>query len=57
MASGDRFADGEPVKVKTYGEAAKDAVVEDKTRGDATVVKYPNGSTELLANKAIERKS
>lgn len=57
MASGDRFADGEAVRIKAHGEAAKTAVVSDKTRGDATVVKYPDGNTELIANKAIERRS
>lgn len=57
MASGDHFDDGEAVKVKIYGEGAKDAVVSDKTRGDSTEVKYPDGTTELIANKAIERRS
>lgn len=57
MASGDRFDDGESVKVKIHGEAERAAVVSDKTRGDATEVKYPDGTTELIANKAIERRS
>lgn len=48
---------GERVKVKLHGEPAKDAVVHDKTRGDATVVRYPDGSTELIANKAIRKES
>lgn len=50
MASGEHFAKGEDVKA-----AGRDAVVHDKTRGDSTVVKYPDGSTELIANKAIRK--
>lgn len=51
------YSNGDRVVVKTYGEPARDAVVHDKTRGDATVVRYPDGSTELIANKAIRKES
>lgn len=57
MASGDRFDEGEAVLIRIFGQRVKSAVVSDKTRGDATEVRYDDGSTSLIANKAIERRS
>jgi hypothetical protein len=50
-----KYEKGEDVEVSIYGDPTRKATVEDKTRGDATVVKYEDGSTELVANKAIRK--